>query len=110
MYGEKAKKYNEEKEKEEARKEEEKKKQAEWLASHPGQLMILFPSLANLSSQFLQYEYQANISTSVFTKQAFEPGLSFADSNPHHFAKPFPDQHRSGKADPDPRQSRYSEL
>jgi hypothetical protein len=37
MYGEKAKKYNEEKEKEEARKEEEKKKQAEWLASHPGQ-------------------------------------------------------------------------
>ncbi len=48
MYGEKAKKYNEEKEKEEARKEEEKKKQAEWLASHPGQLIILFSSLANL--------------------------------------------------------------
>ncbi len=48
MYGEKAKKYNEEKEKEEARKEEEKKKQAEWLASHPGQFIIFFPSLANL--------------------------------------------------------------
>jgi hypothetical protein len=48
MYGEKAKKYNEEKEKEEARKEEEKKKQAEWLANHPGQLIIFFSSLANL--------------------------------------------------------------
>jgi hypothetical protein len=45
MYGEKAKKYNEEKEKEEARKEEEKKKQAEWLASHPGQLLIFFRPL-----------------------------------------------------------------
>jgi hypothetical protein len=97
MYGEKAKKYNEEKEKEEARKEEEKKKQAEWLASHPGQLIILFSSLANLSSQFLQYEYQIRsiFSTSALTKQACEPGLSFADSNPHHFGKP--DPHRSQK-------------
>ena len=42
VYGEKAKKYNEEKEKEEARKEEEKKKQAEWLASHPGTYRIFF--------------------------------------------------------------------
>jgi hypothetical protein len=53
MYGEKAKKYNEEKEKEEARKEEEKKKQAEWLASHPGQLINLFSSLANIRTVLL---------------------------------------------------------
>jgi hypothetical protein len=75
MYGEKAKKYNEEKEKEEARKEEEKKKQAEWLASHPGQFIIFLSSLAYLSSQCLQYEYGTRtiFSTSVRTNKLVNP-------------------------------------